>query len=339
MPTKPESTASRPGDPMRRDLLRGIGACVALSALGSATGCGGRDGGPPLKIALNPFCGYQFMHLAEKEGWLPADAVNLRHLRTAVEAVAMLERGEVDGAPLTLDEVLWLRDKGMPLVTVLVIDSSAGADVLLARRDIEQLADLRGRRIGVEASALGTVMLVKTLEAAGLARADVTVVPMTEDHVAAWDKGDLDAILTYPPSTATLEGRGLQPLFDSRSIPQLILDVLAVKPEVVQRQPDGLRTLIAGHFRALEEWRTHPIDTAYRLAPLLGVPVEDVRDVYVGLDLPDAVYNRHYLAAPAASLTSTATELGRILEADGLIRNPVRLEGLFVPDFLPGTAP
>ena len=246
----------------RRNFLR-IGAqAIAYTAVGGLNAC---SPSPPLRIASEKWCGYQFMFLAQQEGWLPKSGLELRETGFASDSVVALKQGQVDGAALTLNEVLLLRDQGMPLSVVTVFDFSAGADVVLAKPGISRLADLKGQRIGVETTSLGVIMLSKVLEAAGLQRSDVTVINMDEDHLAAWDSANMDAVLTYEPALSRLQKQqGLVSLYDSRKLPLVIVDVLAVRPEAAERHADALRALIAGHFRALTQWRNNPIDTAYQ---------------------------------------------------------------------------
>lgn len=316
----------------RRNFLR-IGAqAIAYTAVGGLNAC---SPSPPLRIASEKWCGYQFMFLAQQEGWLPKSGLELRETGFASDSVVALKQGQVDGAALTLNEVLLLRDQGMPLSVVTVFDFSAGADVVLAKPGISRLADLKGQRIGVETTSLGVIMLSKVLEAAGLQRSDVTVINMDEDHLAAWDSANMDAVLTYEPALSRLQKQGLVSLYDRRKLPLVIVDVLAVRTEAAERHAEALRGLIAGHFRALTQWRNNPIDTAYRLSARLGVKPDEVKSVFKGLDLPDAAYNRKYLTAPAVELTQSVQAITRILTQEGLLKRPLNLDRLFVADYLP----
>lgn len=294
----------------------------------------------PLHIALHSWVGYQFVLLAEKEGLLPEKQIRLLKTSILSESARALAEGRVDGAALTLDEVLRLRDQGLNLSVVLVFNVSAGADALLAGPGIERLSEIKGKRLGVEASTLGAVMLAETLKAAGLAQSDVIVTPMDDNHYEAWKQGNMDGVFTYEPYLSMLENReGLRRIFDSRSIPQVILDVLAVRTDAAKKHPDALRQLVAGHFKALNQWRTNPIDTAYRLAPGLGVPPDRVRDSFKGLELPDTVYNRKYLTPPAKEMTRSAGEITDILRREGVLTGSFDVEGLFVPSYLPEAPP
>lgn len=317
----------------RRDFLRlSIGAAV-MSSLGGLVACGSDL---PLKIAVQPWCGYQFLFLAQQKGWLPADEVQLLETGTNLESIARLKEGRVDAAAMTLDELLRLRAEGVNLSAVLVFDISAGADALLVKPEIKTLADLKGRRIGVEDSALGSLMLTKTLEAAKLQQSEVNIVLMQENHADAWNRNHMDAILTYEPWLSQLESRSLLRLFDSHSLPQIIIDVLAVRTEIMQRHAAGLRSATAGHLRAVDLWHQNPIDAMYPLSARLGVKPEDVSKVFHGLDLPDHVYNHEYLAAPAKVMNKSAREIVQILMRTGRFKHAPSLDRLFVADYLPG---
>ena len=99
------------------------------------------------------------MHLAQSLKYFDTKQVRLVELANASQSSQAMRNGTVDAAMLTLDEVLNLKQNGLDLRIVLVMDVSNGADVLMANPSIAKLADLRGKRVGVESSAVGAVML------------------------------------------------------------------------------------------------------------------------------------------------------------------------------------
>lgn len=292
--------------------------------------------GSKLIVASHLWPGYLPMFLARDEGWLLPDSVELRKTASPSESMHLIETGEVNAAALTLDEVLRLRASGVALVVVLVFDISSGADMVLGRDKVRQLSDLRGRRIGVETSALGALMLAKTLAAAGLVAEDVIVTPLPLDaQEAAWQAGAIDALVCFEPLAGTLLRQGAHLLFDSRALPNLILDVLAVRSDAVQTSADALRTLLAGYFRALEHLHRQPLDAGYRLAVHLGGDGKQALEAFRGLILPDLAANRRLLTGDAPELTRTAAEVASIMAAHGLLPTTVDLSGLARGDWLP----
>lgn len=317
----------------RRQFLRGIATLMAVCGFGTL-GC---EESRPLKISIQPWCGYQFLVLARHQGWLRSERIALHSVSLASESVALLKSGDVDAAALTLDEVVRLRDEGLALSVVMIFDVSVGADVLLVKPEIGHLSALKGKRIGVEDSGLAKIMLAKLMEEARLAADHLQLVTMDSDHLQAWRSQQLDAILTYEPALSRLQREeGLLRLFDSHNASGLIINVLAVRRDKLVQHETALRELIAGHFRALELWYMNPIDTAYRLSMSLGVSSEEVRLLFQGLDLPDVIYNRQNLTPPASDLQQAAQNIAGILAGYGITQHPFNGEHLFTADYLPG---
>jgi NitT/TauT family transport system substrate-binding protein len=321
--------------PARRDALRLLPGLALLPAL---AGCGPP---PALRIASHVWPGYELLFLARAEGWLDASRVALLETASATESMRALAEERADGAALTLDEVLRLRAGGVPLSVVLVFDISAGADVLLARPGIERLAALRGRRIGVERGAVGALILGQALREAGLSAGEVMPVALSIDrHEAVWREGDLDALITYEPVAGRLLDAGARRLFDSRSLPDTIVDVLAIRTAVLDGgSGEAVRHLIAAHLRGLAHLASHPQDAAFRMAPRLQLPPDRVLATFRGLVLPDRDNNRRLLAGPAPALLASARRLSALMVALGLLPREDALAGLLRAAFLPGDEP
>jgi len=292
---------------------------------------------PPLTIASHVWPGYELMFLARKEGWLPdPQELTLVETDSATASLNALAQGKVMGAALTLDEVLRARDQGVPLTAVLVFDVSAGADMLLAKPGIETLADLLGKRIGVEQSAVGALMLEKALQAAHLSLTDIITVPVRfDEHVSAWQDNRVDALITFAPVATQLLERDAQRLFDSRDIPDTIFDVLAIRSEFLDTHAETVKKLISGHFKAREHLLHNPQDASYRLAARLGLSGPEVLSSYQGLELPDSKNNHKFLATPKGNLLTVATNLSTLMASAGFLSQQVSLDNLVSPEFLP----
>lgn len=313
----------------RRTLLAGT---LAPLTGGGLSACLRRD---PLRLAGHPWPGYEPMFLARSLGYLP-DGVELQDSATIRESLALTRQGRVDGVMLTLDELLQLRDQGLPLQIVLVFDVSSGADMLLARPGLRHLAALRGRRVGAEPTVLGELLLTMTLEKAGLAARDITLRHIPHDrHIAAWEAGEVDALITYEPVAGQLLARGAQALLSTRQLPDTVFDVLAVLPERASAQAHALRAGLGAHFKALSYLRQNPWDAAYRVAPRLNISAEALIDSLRGLELPDLVGNRNYLASHNSALLQAARRLSPLMQRAGLLRQPVDLRHLLTSAYLP----
>ncbi len=311
-------------------LVLAIGFVLMLS------GCGWLAD-KPISIASVIWVGYEPMRLARNEGWLDVRRVHLVEMASATDSLQALVEGKVDGAALTLDEMLKARAKGIPLSAVMIFDVSAGADMLVVRPGIKQLSDLKGRRIGFEQGAVGSLMLTNVLWAAGLTKDDVELVPLTiNNHRDAWERNQVDAIVTYEPVASQLLAQGANKLFDSRQVPNTIIDVLAIRSDALDHShAAAIRHLISAHLQALDYLRRNPHDAAYRMATHLGLPVDDVLPTFKGLLLPDATNNRRLLTGSPPQLLDIARKVSVFMVKEKLLPRDDTFIELIRADFLP----
>ncbi len=282
---------------------------------------------PELRVGTNVWPGYEPLYLARSLGWLP-DGVRLVEYPSSTETMRGLRNGTIEAGALTLDEALSLQSEGVDLTIVLVMDVSDGADVVLARPEMPN--GLAGARIGVETTALGAFMLSRFLESQGLAPEDVHIVPLTLDqHEDAFVRRQIDAVVTFEPVKSRLLRRGARLLFDSSRIPGEIVDVLAVRREVLPTQRRHLHALIARWFDALDYLQRQPADAAQRMSARLKLEPDQVLAQYEDLSLPDRAENLALLQGTNARLKATAERLQKLMLEKKLILRPARLEGFF----------
>lgn len=317
----------------RREFL-GLSIAAGLSAAG-LPGCS--DSGP-LRFGIHPWIGYEPLYLADDFNWL-SDTVALVPGTSAKDSMDGLLSGALEGAALTLDETIRLLSQGLDLVVVAVADVSAGADVLMVRPSITDLADLRGQRIAVELNGVSGIMLFKILEVAGLGRDDVTKVDLpVSQHAEAWSRGEVDASVCYEPTASLIENAGGVRLFDSRDVPETIFDLLVVTREATDRNSHAVRDLVSGHFAGLQHLVRSMHDSVYRIATRQGISPDEVRGALASVMLPDLAANQRYLRA-SGSIEIMAVSLSRLMLAEGMIQQNANIQHLADVSFLPARIP
>jgi NitT/TauT family transport system substrate-binding protein len=245
-------------------LSRLLVAAVAFIGLAS---CSSYE--PPLRIALIRWPPFEFMHLAQEKGFFAEEHVEVR----LIEFVAVsdtqraFEHDKIDDGTFSLLQVLQNRDLLTRRLQIpMVIDFSDGADMVLARPDIESVSALRGKRVGVTLSPLDVYFLTRALELHGMNLKDVSVVYLrSKDMPDALRTGEVDAVTSYPPNSSDIEAQGLaRPIFDSRRMPGEIVDVLAVDADVIRDRPDDVAGVIRAFHRAVRYAQEQP-EEAYRI--------------------------------------------------------------------------
>ncbi len=287
-----------------------------------------------LRIATNLWVGYQPLFLARERGFIDAQQFRLVEFGTSRESLRAFRNGEVELAALTLDEVLRLRAESHDVRVLLVMDYSEGADALLVPGLLQSVAEIKGRRVGVEPGAVGSYLLRRALHKAGLKPADIQVVPVeAPDHPSAFSNNKVDALVTYEPMKSQLLGQGARQLFSSEDIPGEIVDVLAVRGSVADSRARDLQLLINGWFMALQDQRKQPLEAARLMAPRIGMTDEQWVAASAELHFPDQPENcKHIRGGDHSALNGVAMRMAAVMLEDKLINQSPSLNGLIVAD-------
>ncbi|MCW8910611.1 MAG: ABC transporter substrate-binding protein [Gammaproteobacteria bacterium] len=319
----------------RRHLIKIFSAGIVTASMPPVlTGCSRKE--PLLRIASNVWPGYELIYLARKLEYFGDDAVRLVELPSATVCIQSLAAGTIEGAMLTLDEVISARSGGIDLRVVAILDISMGADVLMAGPEIKSISDLVGKRIGVEQSAVGAVMLDAILDEGGLKPEDIETKYMTVNrHREAYNAKQVDALITFEPVKTQLIADGAHQLFDSSQIPGRIIDVLAVLPSVIENSPDNLRKLVAAHFQARDYFRNNQIQASEIMSKRLQLDPADVPGSYDGIELPDININYQWMGGANSKLTQSAIVLEEIMKKAKLLTGSTDLVNLIDNRFLP----
>jgi NitT/TauT family transport system substrate-binding protein len=285
-------------------------------------GC--RDGFPTLTMPVAPWAGFAYFPLAQQKGFDRAAALRLRIVPydDPQQIVRAWQRGELSVAPLTTVEVVDIcsrRPDRCPVV-VLVIDESRGADQLIVRSSISDLRQLRGRRVGLAPSGLGSFLTSRALESVGLDISDVRLVPMAPSELAAaLNNGRIDAAATYPPFSDLVLQLGIARVaFDSRALPGQILDLLVVDPRFLAEHRDALARLLLAWEWSHAWARRDPEATGKILAALQKTSVSGLRRVERSLRYYPLVQQRQLLdeggsvAEALAAVQEVQLDLGMV---------------------------
>ena len=280
-------------------------------------------------MGVNAWVGYDPLVLARDRGLVDARRLQVVELASAAEVQRSLRNGLLDAAALTLDEVLRMNRAGMDLRVVAVLDESAGADAVMALPRIASPAQLRGEFVAVEDASVGTLLLQRMLQGAGLQRADIVVVNMEAgQHLRALQEGRVAAAVSYAPVTGPMFDAGYVRLFDSAQIPGEIVDVLAVRREVIAQRPQAVDALLRAWDAGLRQLQADPARAAAQLARGTDISPADYTEVLRGLRFVPLAESARWLDGPAPALREGAARVGQALVELGALGAPPALDGL-----------
>ena len=278
-----------------------------------------------LAVAITTWPGYEYFYLAEQEalGRPFGLALKVQQYSSLVDQRQAFERGDVPVLATTVPEAIAIcqeMPERCPLL-VLVLDESLGADRIVARRDLREPAQLRGRRIGLERSVLGEYMLVRSF---GDKPIPLAQLQRTFDGPAALvqglQRGDLDAIVTYAPHDAPLlADPRFHVLFSSRAIPGEVVDVLAVDPAFARRSPKDVQALIQTWWAARAFAHRQPEQAVALMAQRQQTTPDEFRSSERELNYPSPVQQTRLLA-PTGPLARSIQQMAALMQASGGIR-------------------
>lgn len=189
----------------------------------------------PLVIGYSDWPGWVAWEVAVEKGWFEEAGIDVElewfDYAASMEAFAA---GQLDAVNMTNGDTLVTGAAGAQSVMILVGDYSNGNDMIVAAPGIASVAELQGKRIGVEIGFVGHLLLLDALESAGLTEADVTLVNVpTNETPQVLASGDVDAIVAWQPNSGQSLERvpGSKAIYSSGDQPGLIYDVLAVSPQ------------------------------------------------------------------------------------------------------------
>ncbi|HET9045557.1 MAG TPA: ABC transporter substrate-binding protein [Casimicrobiaceae bacterium] len=311
-------------------LTAALVCAVFLAAV--LTGCA-RESEKALRIGTNVWIGSEPLYLARDLGTLDSAAVQLVEYPSASEVLRAYRNGTIDGMVISLDELLGLAADGFDPRIVLVVDVSNGADVVVGRAGMRSMRDLKGKSVAVESSALGAFVLARALALNGMQPTDVNVVHLeSNEQPGAFEKGEVDGAVTFDPYRAQLLRAGAKTLFDSTQIPGEIVDLLAVRASVVERNPKAIQALLTGWFGALDYMAKSPADAAQRMGVRQQTTGAQFLEALKGLHVPTREENLRMLGGESPALAVTGRRLMNLMIDAKLLRGSVAIEKVLAPE-------
>lgn len=277
----------------------------------------------PLSVGVNPWIGYDPFVFAYERHYIDRSRIKVVELASSSQALRTLDNGLLDAAALTLDEALRLADKGAAIRIVAVLGTSRGADAVVARAPITRPAQLKGKRIGLEDSAAGRVVLARMMEASPLRSNDVLLLRLeASQQEDALRDGWVDAVITFEPMKSRLQGDGYRVIFDSSAMSGDLVDVLVVRADVLERRLEDIVDLLAGWQRSVTALQTTPDAFADLLAPSTNLTPAQYRAALDGLTFVSLQQSAKLLAGEPAPFVAPHAALAGLMADLDMLEGP-----------------
>jgi NitT/TauT family transport system substrate-binding protein len=226
---------------------------------------------------------------------------------------AGMERGDIDACFTSVDSFVLLASANIRSKAVLMSDESKGADGIVAKKSIKDLAGLKGKKVAANLGWPGHFFLLYNLKKAGIPFGDVEITNLDADKAgAAFVSGTLDAAVTWEPwlSKATSAGNG-GVLVSTATMPGVILDVMVVRDDSIANKQKELQGFVNGYYQALQAYNGDKAGSGAIIANALGLKPEDFAGMTQGFRFIEADEASRLLAqgGQVTSLFQTASDI------------------------------
>ncbi|MDY5730848.1 MAG: ABC transporter substrate-binding protein [Eubacteriales bacterium] len=199
-----------------------------------------------------------------------------------------LAAGAIDfaGMGYTNAVVALSRDLPVELIWIHEVIGEAEALVVAPKANIQTPADLRGKKIATPFASTSHLSLIKALEMNGLHSTDVVLLDMnTEDIVAAWLRGDIDAAYTWEPTLSQIKKTANVLLTSSQLAKQgfVTANIELVHKNFAKQYPELVKLYLQALAKANQLYEQEPAQAIEAAAKHLGIPPEEAKVQMAGM--------------------------------------------------------
>jgi NitT/TauT family transport system substrate-binding protein len=243
-----------------------------------------------IRLGINQWPGYEFLYLADQKGFFKEEGLDIElvELAALADIKRVFEQGRIDAMASTIIEAVEVSlNSDQKIDIVLVPDFSNGGDIIISNKPLTSIAELKGKKVGVELGLLGSFILSQALDKNGLSLDDVTMVNVEQlDTKKQLLSENVAAVVTYPPfSTEILKHDNVNQIFSTADIPGDVIDVVVVREKSLLNPAQWQQKLFSAWQRALDFAKSNP-DEAYKImAEREGISVEEFQAALTGVSV------------------------------------------------------
>lgn len=260
--------------------------------------------------------------LAQERGFFAKHGIQI-HLSPATEYQELVElyrKGKIDVSFMILTDAIIFEYEGIPTRLIYITDHSEGADVIMAQPNINNLSELKGKKISIEGfNTFSHLLVLKLLEQAGLKEGDFQVSTFRTNQVLdALESHQIDAGHTYNPYISKVLAHGYKVVANTDSILYLMAEGFAANAQVVQEHPQEIQKLVAALVETIAWWQRFPEESIRIIAKVSGVSEAELQETAHHLRVLNLAENKK-LFEPSSTLFKGSKEIGDFLYQKGVL--------------------
>ena len=251
---------------------------VAIGLLAS-----GAQAAEKVSVAIISFSPYAPWYIIKEKKFAKDIDLDIQIIEGITEKNAAISSGSIQCMNNTLDSMVLAKSGDLPIKVVAFTNMSYGLDQMVVTKDINSIADFKGKKFGADYGFLNHMWMLLTLKRAGMDQKSVEhVVMLPQESAAAFASGGIDIDVNYDPFAAqSLKREGAKVLTSSLTDRTwergLISDAIACNEVWMKEKPAVAKELFRAWFEAVNWWKENPAEGNAIIAKGLGWPEADVR--------------------------------------------------------------
>lgn len=210
----------------------------------------------PITIGYSDWPGWVAWEVGVEKGWFEEAGVEVSfEWFDYVASMDAYAAGQLDAVCMTNGDALVTGATGRRSTMAIINDFSNGNDMIVARPGITSVAELAGKKVGVEVGFVGHLLLLRALEKSGLTEDDIELINVrTNETPMVLASGEVDAIVAWQPSSSQSLQMvpGSTTIYSSKNDPGLIYDTLAIAPESLNQHSEQWAKVLQVWYRIVD---------------------------------------------------------------------------------------
>jgi len=284
----------------------------------------------PVTIGISGWTGFAPLVLAKEAGLFEKNGldVDLKMIPQKDRLLAIAS-GSVQCAATTVETYIPWNLSGVSIKQILMMDKSYGADGVVARNDINSVADLKGKNVAVDASGTTSYFgLAWILHKNGMSMKDIKVNTLGPSAAAqAFIAGQNDAAMTYEPylSKVRADKQAGKILATTLDYP-MVMDTVGCTGDWLAKNPAAAKALVKSYYDALDMIAKEP-EKSYGI---MGKPEKQTAKEFAEsasyLKWANAEDNKKFFGGELQAFTK---EAGDVMLQEGIVKKLPDLDSLY----------
>ena len=255
----------------------------------------------PIKIGYDLWPGYAALVIAEEKGYFVDEGLDIKAIKYSdyLKGWDDFVNNDLDGHFGVFTDTIVKHSEGLDIKTVFFTDASFGQDVIVAKKEIRTIADLKGKKISVIGiNSFSHIWVLALLEKNGLHEVDVQFANIDNPGVTrALASGEIDAGHTYGPYVSEAIKAGFHVIggATTKEVHGIIVDDLAFHLKIIKERPDDIRKIIKALDRGCRFLQTNQSEAYGIVGKAFKMDIKDVESFFMSAKMFNLENNKQLI--------------------------------------------